>query len=319
MLQILAISVPIFALIAFGAVIRRTGLLTEEAHRFITRFVFLFSLPVLIFLAIAGCDFGELLDLAVVGSTLAVFVVVAAVSWVATRPLDPRLRGPVAVGPWFANLTFLGLPLAESAYGEAGIRYVGIINAFTMPVFVIVGVMMLSLGRAGGGSLLRQFRAAVFNPIVMSAVGGVVASLVISVFDLDAMLADHATLAATLDILLRTLGLIGQMGIPLALIAIGGSLQFDAVRGRLGLMTLATLGKLVVTPLLTLLACRWLFPAMPPAAVGTAVLLMASPLSVAVYVVSREMDTDSEFLAGLLVLTTAGAVISISLWLNVLL
>ena len=324
MMQVLIISLPIFLVIGFGVLLRRTGMLGDAAHRFVTRFVYLFSLPILIFLAIAKQDFADLFDWQIVVSTLGATAVLAGVAVgllaleaVTFGRIPDRLRGPLAISPWFANLTFLGLPLAGSAYGETGILYVGIINAFTMPVFVVLGMIMLTLGQTSGGVLVRQLVGAVVNPIVLAAVGGVAASLLIEHFGLARWPEQSELLASIWEIVLRSAQMIGDLGLPLALIAIGGALRLEALRHRLGWMSLGTLAKLVAAPALTLAFCSML-PGMTSEGIGTAVLLMGCPLSVAVYVISQQLDTDSEYLAGLLVMTTVGACITIPLWLLVL-
>ncbi len=322
-MQVLVISLPIFLVIGFGVLLRRSGMLNDAAHRFVSRFVYLFSLPILIFLAIAKQDFAELLNWQIIVSTLGATAVLAGAAMgllvieaKAAGRVPARLRGPLAISPWFANLTFLGLPLAGSAFGEAGIMYVGIINAFTMPVFVVMGMVMLTLGQASGGALIKQLVGAVVNPIVLSAAGGVAASLLIQQFDLAAWPERSAALGSALAIALKFADMIGQLGLPLALIAIGGSLKLEAMHGRLGWMALGTATKLGAAPALTLAICV-LLPDMDDAGRGTAVLLMGCPLSVGVYVISQQLDTDSEYLAGLLVMTTAGSCLTIPLWLLV--
>jgi hypothetical protein len=323
--QVLLICVPIFALIAFGVVLRRTGLMTEEGHAFLSRFVYLFCLPVLIFLGIASKDFGELLKGSIVASTLLVTAVVAVAFWLASGRLPRRLRGPVAMSPFFANLTYLGFPLAERAYGAEGLTSAGIINAFTMPVFVVLAVSLLAAGQGGGGPdegerrWLATLRTAVINPIVLAVFGGLAMSFLVHEAGLGAWAACTPLVSRAVEFALRTLEPVGQMGLPMALIAVGASLRFGYVRGRLALMFGCAAAKLLLTPALTLAACRLLFPAMGAAATGTTVLLMGSPLSVGCYVISRELDTDSDFIAGLLVVTTVGACATIPFWLAVLL
>lgn len=318
-LEVLAITVPVFAMIGFGALLRRTGMLNDAAHGFISRFAYLFCLPVLIFLGVARQDFAQLLNGPVIASTLLASAAGLVAFLPIARSLPQTLRGPVAVSSWFGNLTFLGFPLAKAAYGEMGEGFAGVINAFTMPAYVVVGVVVLSAGQARQRSLARQVAGAVCNPIVLSALAGLVGSLVFHSPPVARAVAGSVALQRGNDVVVGTLELVGSMGLPLPLLAIGASLRIGYVRGHLPLMTLGTLGKLLLTPALTLVLCVALFPGMDPAARGTAVLLMACPLSVGVWVISQGMkDTDSDYLAGLLVLSTASASITAPAWLYVL-
>lgn len=319
MFQALSISVPVFAVIGFGVWLRRSGMLDAAAQAFLSRFVYLFCLPIMIFLGIAGKDFRTLLNWPIILASLLASVVVAGVAWLAAWRLPRRLRGPVVTGVYLSNLSYLGFPLAYSAFGEDGLVYAGVMNAFTMPVFVVAGVAILAAGQAQKPSLARQFRTAILNPIILAAFLGLGFSLLLHEGGLLALARRAASLMAASEIAIRSLRMVGDMGMALSLLAVGAALQAEHLRQRLGLMLATAAGKLVVAPLLTLLACRWLFPAMAPAACGTAVLLMACPLSVGLYVISRQMDTDSDFMAGVLVLTTALAVITTPLWLAILL
>jgi predicted permease len=318
LLQVLTISLPLFLLIGFGALIRRKGLLTDAAHVFVSRFVYLFSLPILIYLGVATQDFRALLDISVISITLLASFFAVVLFWLGTKNLPPRLRGPVVVGSYLGNLSYLGFPLAMSAFGDIGLTYAGVINAFTMPVYIVGGVLILSLGHARPGMLARQFRAVLLNPIVLAAVFGLVTSLILNETPLRQRVLSLPLLPDLLKIVLDTAKMIANMGMPLALIAIGAALRFEYIRGRLALMSLGAFGKLLLTPLFTLLLGRWFFPHMPPAALGTAVLLMASPLSVGIYVISKQMDTDSDFLAGELALSTLCAAATIPLWLYII-
>jgi hypothetical protein len=317
MFDVLAISVPVFAVVALGAVLRWTGLLTDQAHAFVSRFVYVLCLPVLIFLGISASSFRELVSPAVVAGALLATALVTVSFWLASARLPARLRGPVALSPFFANLTYLGFPLATSAYGERGLMYAGIINAFVMPVFVVLGVWLLAAGHPERRSLRGTLRVALLNPIIGAIVAGVLASFVLNELGLADFARRHVVVSRLAEMLTSTLAMIGRMGLPLALIAVGASLRFRFVRGHVSLMSGCAAAKLVVMPLVTLLVCRALFPGMERVALGTTVLLMACPLSVGCYVISREMEADSEFIAGILVLTTVGACVTVPAWLAV--
>ncbi len=317
MLDVLAISVPVFAVVALGVVLRWTGLLTDEAQAFVSRFVYVLCLPVLIFLGISASSFGDLLSPSIVVGALLATALVTVPFWLGSARLPARLRGPVALSPFFANLTYLGFPLATSAYGEQGLMYAGIINAFIMPVFVVIGVWLLAAGHPERRSLRGTLRVALLNPIIGAVVAGILASFVLNELGLADLARRHAVLSGLAEIAAKTLDMIGRVGLPLALIAVGASLRFRFVRGHLWLMSGCAAAKLVLMPLVTLLVCRALFPGMERVALGATVLLMACPLSVGCYVISREMQADSEFIAGILVLTTVGACVTIPAWLAI--
>ena len=302
-----------FALILFGVWLRRVGMLGPQAHAFITRFVYLFSLPVLLFTGIVKEHFSALLNPAVIVSTLAATFVVITAGWLISRFVPQRLRGPAVATAFIANTAYIGFPLSQNAFGDPGLTYAGIVNAFTMPVFIVLGVWLLTFGRAGHGAWHRKIRTALTNPIVLSALLGAAASLVVHETPVRHVIAWQpvSELLALIGAIVKPVGL---MGLPLALIAVGASLRFEHIRGHWSVMGVCTVAKLVVMPLVTWLFCRFMFPAAAPAAAGTAVLIMACPQSVGLYVISRELDAEAEFVGGMLVLTTVGACITIPIW-----
>ncbi len=108
---------------------------------------------------------------------------------------------------------------------------------------------------------------------------------------------------------------IGKVGLPMALLAVGASLNLRVAASHSVLAGVCVLMKLVVAPGLTLLICRIFFPAADAVAVGTATLLMGCPLSVAFYILSCEFDAECDFVATVLVASTLGSCVTIPLWL----
>jgi predicted permease len=288
-------------------------MLNTRAQTFITRFVYRFSLPVLIFTGIVKEEFGTLLNPSVIVSTLGATFIVVVAGWVLCKVLPAQLRGPALATAFIANTAYIGFPLAQNAFGDPGLTYAGIVNAFTMPVFIIIGVWLLTLGRAGHGEWYHKIGTAVLNPIVLSALLGVLVALLAHETPLRHVVT-WRPVEETLAVLSAIVKPVGVMGLPLALIAVGAALRFEHIHGRWLVMMACTASQLVIMPLITWSLCRWLYASAQPAAAGTAVLIMACPQSVGLYVISRELDAEPEFVGGMLVLTTVGACITIPVW-----
>ncbi len=314
---ILVVCAPLFALVAFGVVLRHKGLFPPEAHRFVTWLVYRFSLPILIFMGVCRQDFGSLLNWPIIVSTLTATALVIAAAWVSVRWLPHSLRGPAVATAYLANLSYIGFPLARNAFGDTGLTYAGIVNAFTMPSFVVVGVLLLTVGRRGSGSAGHQVRTAVLNPIVLAAFAGLLCSLVAHETAFGAVVESGRFSRAALRVVGAILSPIGTMGLPLSLIAVGGALRFQYVSDKRLLIGLVSAAKLIIAPLLTLLICARFFPDAAPEAVGTAVLLMGCPLSVGLYVISEQLGAESEFIASVLAVTTVGACVTVPAWVAV--
>ncbi|MFW5859697.1 MAG: AEC family transporter [Planctomycetota bacterium] len=326
LLEVLAISLPVFALIALGVALRRSGRMGDEHQRFLTWFINTFALPALIFVGVARQDFGDLIDLPVIASTLGGTAVLLLLGLLVGRlmRLPPTLLGPAIFCAYWSNVTYMGFPLARNAYGEPGFAVGAIVNAFTMPVFVVSGIVTAQiLSRRGRLAPLRILRGALANPIVLAALIGIVASLLFHWAPLQHAYTGsnwfgHAA-RPTVLIVRRCLESIGQVGLPMALIAIGHALRWQAVRSHRLLLVWTVPATTVLAPLLTWAALRLVFGVADPVSVTVAALLMGTPCAVACYVIGRDQGMDGPFIAAHLTISTIVSCITLPLWLYVLL
>jgi predicted permease len=321
--QVLEISLPVFLVIALGALLRRVGLIGEAAQGFLSRFPYLICLPILVFVQVAGKDFADLLNAGIITSMCLGTLLAAGLLWLASRRLRPSLRGGLILSGFFANSAYLGFPLSQSAFGADGLFYAGIANAFGMPLFVVLGTVCMHTGSARRDSAMHALRAGLGNPIVLAAFGGVAFALVAHPTGLSEAWMGVAPLRSATDIVLRAANMVGRMGLPLALLAIGASLRLGHVREHLTWALVGSAAKLVLAPALTLgilwlLVGRVLGPR-DPAARGVAVLIMACPLSVSSWIISKPTPADSDYIGALLLVSTAAACVTIPAWLLILL
>ncbi len=179
LIKILSICAPLFVMLFLGYHLRRRGSLTDQAHTFITGFVYRYSLPILIFTGVVKQDFNSLLDPAVIVSTLSIPVIVILLGFVLGRFLPPGLRGAVIACCFLANTAYIGFPLATNAFGTAGLEKASVVNAFALPTFVILGVLLVMPREHEDGALWKRIRPALLSPVVLAAVAGLVLSLLI--------------------------------------------------------------------------------------------------------------------------------------------
>ena len=317
--HILAICLPIFALIGLGWWLRRSGALSEAAHGFISRFVYAFCLPILIFREVSKQNFEALIQGSVIASTLGAVALLAISFPLIARicRISPSIRAPFAYGSFWSNLSFIGFPLADAAFPNGGLEAAAIVNAFCMPVMVIIGTMLLATDAPGMGNLRDRIKGAIWNPVVMASILGIVTALLLDVSGLRTV--EHPALGHATNALMKFMELAGNPGLPLALIAVGASLHGANVRAALGPLLGSVGAKVILMPLLALIIFEIFFPGANAVLRGTAVLLMATPHAVAGYVICRESGCDPTFPAAHLVLSTLISCVTIPIWLYVVL
>jgi len=167
--------------------------------------------------------------------------------------------------------------------------------------------------------LVHRLKRAFVNPIVGSAILGVLVSVLHEFTQGAAQQSPPRILAAAMRISYAVVDLAGQMGLPLALMLIGASLRFKALRGHGLALVGVVAGKVLLVPALALLCIRLVYPDMSREVSGTVVLLSAMPNAVAAYVVAKRMGIDESFVASMLVVSSICSIITIPIWLLVVL
>ncbi|MBT3191431.1 MAG: AEC family transporter [Verrucomicrobia bacterium] len=322
-LDVLVICAPVFAMMGLGKLLERNGRLNDDHCSFINWLVYHFSLPALIFSAVARQQFTSFFDPALILMPLLALVTVASITMLIANVLGYKggIAAAFVFGTFWANATYVGLPLCINAFGPVGEAKAAIYNAFVLPFFIVIGYLVIGIYGAGDGSarIGERIRKAFVNPVLLSAVVGVVVALLGSLFRTsDGSLGVPLPVVASIALIDSFLRMIGSMGLPLALLAIGASLKWAKSRQYSGALCWTVGCKLVLLPLLTLFFIRWFCPAADPTSQGAAVILAATPSAVACYVISCQLGIERTFVATMLGVSTGLSVITIPIWVYVI-
>lgn len=326
--EALAVTLPVFALVALGWWLRRRGLIDTRQRRFLADLVYWSSLPALIILGIAGRRFSELLAppvlAALLGGTAVTLVVMLVLVWLCRLP--PALRLPAVAVSFWANISYLGFPVADQGWPDGSGRAVaGIVNAFGIALFVLLGTVLLVMGRgeaepsAPRESLGRRLVPAVANPIVIAALVGLAVAALAELESVRTAPQRFLLVGLTVQAVVNLLSLLGGMGLGLALICVGAALEVDKLRGDAWPITVAVAGKLLLAPLAAFLILAGIFPAVGGAERGVPVVLMGMPTAVGCYVIASRLRRAEGFIGAVLVASTLVSVLTTLLWLSVVL
>lgn len=274
MLAVAAIVLPVFALIVLGFAAARLGYLSEAAGKAISEFTFKLAMPALMFRTMATAEVPAVsavgLWVSFFGAIAIVWVIAAVLSaLVLRRPADDGAA--IAFSASYGNIVMLGIPLGLSAFGAEAMGPMAMIISVNSPVMWLAATLHMGLAQAGlvaeGATRdVRSFclslvRELATNPIIVAIVLG-------SLWRLTGV-----GLAAPID---RSFALLGQAGVPAALVALGLSLAAFSIAGQ-G----ATLATIVVLKGLAMpLVAWWLATAvfaLPRMAAGIVVLFAAMP------------------------------------------
>lgn len=300
----LALGAPLFALILAGYLLIRIGGWSKSMTDHLTTFVFSVGLPAMMFRMMSGLSKLPPVDsrllIAFFGACLGVFLLGRLVSW-RFFGLDGLGQSVFGIGCIFSNNVMLGLPLAKASLGDQAIPSVALVLVFN--AFVLWSLVSISAEWFRHRSIsLKGFRdtlrGVLRNPIILAILGGTAFGLT------------GEALPETID---SPLAMLGQTGVPLALVALGMSLAEYDLRDQWRVSAVITMLKLVVLPLCVLGVARLI--GLPKIETMVVVLLASIGLGANVFLMARQFKAVEEGVAGALIMSTIGSAITMPLFL----
>jgi malonate transporter len=311
MLDILAITGPIYITIALGFATTRLGLFSKSDMRVLGKFVVNLALPALLFNALAQRSLGEILN----GRYLLVYaagsLLALGLGWLWARRgagQDGTTSAYYAMGTACSNSGFVGYPIALLTLGPVA----GVMLGLNMMVENLLLIpLLLALAERGdghGGAWHRALRQSLVNLLRTPMVVGLLAGLLVSLlgWQLPSPVA-------------RTVTLFSQASGALSLFVIGGALVGLQIQGLRRQVAQIVAGKLLLHPLAVLgvlLLCEavGMLPLEPAMRVGV-VLTAAMPMLGIYPILAQKHGQEGLAAAALLGATVASFVsISVLLW-----
>jgi len=317
---------PIFLIIAIGVILRRMGLIDSSLSEKITRLVFNIFLPALLLKSFILVDFQEILSfrvlLVVWGTLLACFFIARGFSCLVSA--QSPSRGFFASGAIWGNVAIIGYALGEVLYGLEGLSRAAIFSALVMPLHIFIGY--LSMGRSDSlrialNTKLEHTRIqpsvhqtdsskGIFTLSKIKCLSNelkLIASPVIAAIVFGILLGFLPLQIPTL--VLNALDILGKAGLPLALIAIGGSLRFKVVNWVEA--SFAAIIKLIIMPVVAFLIARAMN--LERVWIASIVIGFSCPTAISFFVISRSLGHEASRAAAIVTASTVGSVLSVGI------
>lgn len=295
-------TLPVFAIMVLGWLLRRWGLMGEEFCRVSRSFVFSVALPAMLFRQISSMKVSQLLDgkfllLAAVVNTLLPLII-----WfLAHRFLsDKREVGAFVQGAFRGNTALLGPVLIQNICGVD--NYTPLIVLAGASLSNLISVIVLSMEAEGDGGLDKKaLRSAGINIVKNPIIIGILLGLPFAVFSIPVPTpADKA------------LSLLANMASPLALLLIGADFRVDSFLKKKNSTLLATAVKLVVLPAVVLpVSVAMGFRG--DALVGL-LILSGTPAATASYIMAKAMGNDDVLANGIVACSTLFSAFTVTGW-----
>ncbi|MEC7163624.1 MAG: AEC family transporter [Pseudomonadota bacterium] len=307
MLTAVSVIFPVIAIIALGFFLVRANMFTPEQNTALMKFVFMIAAPALLFRNVAVTEFPETTPWGLWLSYYLVMFGCMALSIGLARLLLPRRSGPdcviIGFGSSFSNTVMLGIPIILTAFGEAAALPLFLVLAFHGLLIFSTGILLMELSTSSSRSLRGAISAlpqALSNQTVLIAL---LAGVLWNMSGLN--LPDPAD---------RFLDILGQAAIPLALVAIGGTLATVPVRRSVGVAAYMSGFKLMVQPAATYSVANYVF-GLPPLWVATITLLAAMPTGVLASVLAEQYRSASGAASSSIMVSSITGIATLSFWL----
>ena len=300
MTDVIAALIPIFAIIAVGAGLRRLAFLNDDGWRAVERVTYFVLFPCFLFGAIAFADFTN--------EPVGRMSILLAGAMIVMAALVYPFRALLALdGPAFTSLfqgavrwnSYVALGAIAAVLGPKGLALAAIAVAIMVPLanaLCVVVLMRHANGETGLAMLAQQLAR---NPLILACLAGIVVQL---------------TGLPIPKVASTTVDLIGKAALPLGLLAVGASLDLGDARARPAPLIVATILKLVAMPALVAAGAHLL--GVTAAAKTAALICAAVPGASSSYILARQLGGDAPLMANITTAQTLAAMLTmpIILW-----
>lgn len=314
MLAILQALLPVFIIIGLGSVLVWRGFLQPDLVKGLNSVAYFIGLPAFLFLRSATGDPFQPEVLPIIGMLYAGSIATIIIAFVIGRLIGvPRFSIAAFVqGSVRGNLAFVGVPIIFYVLADFSPNDVDRVGQMVIFAFVPVTILFNATCTAmlvyfhaertpDQNVLMITARQLSTNPLVLSSLAGT--GWALAKLPLPAV--------AT-----RSLEVIGQLAMPLALLCIGATLVLVPVRQGLRFAAVASLIKVTVPPAVGWIAAVYM--GLPSVYTVAGIILLTTPSAAAGYVLVHQFKADTGLASSIIVISTLISIPAflITLWLG---
>ncbi|MBU3917818.1 AEC family transporter [bacterium] len=291
---------PVFGLLILGGLLKRWNFTNDGFLKTADKLIYFVFFPLMLFWKIGSARVSEFQN----GLYLAVVVAIGIVFILSIISLKLFRISSYQAGSFSQSCyrfnTYVGVAIVMNALGDEGIQYFGILIGIIIPIINVLVIIVL-IWHSGENYSYRQrveysAKALVSNPLIIGCVLGITYSGTLGTFPV---------------FLNNTFSLISMITLPLALLSIGGVLTFDSLRNYFRVSLIASVLKLVILPLAGYTLLNYLD--VTGVAFKTGMIFFALPTSTSVYVLSAQLNSDTDLASASIVLSTILSFIPLSI------
>jgi hypothetical protein len=296
---------PVFILVVIGLFLRAKNFVDEGFIKTSSKLVYNIALPVFIFSKLSVLRLSEAIDFGMISfiylSTFISFLISLLFSKLYIS--DLKNKGAFVQGSFRGNFAIVGLAVILNVSGSAGAAKAALILGFLLPLYNILSVVALYLPfrKEAQISTLRILKDIFTNPLILA----VIFSIPISYFEIRPY-----------EFISKTISYLASISLPLALIGIGGSLNWNAVKTATLPAVLSSALKIIVYPLIFTIAAYYF--GYRETDLMILFILFACPTAVVSFIMAEAMGSNGKLAGNIIVITTIGFIFTMSLGIIIL-
>ncbi|MDE3274074.1 AEC family transporter [Pseudoalteromonas sp. G4] len=296
---------PLVVLVLLGYLAIRTGRVSQSTISEISKITFSWLFPLFLFINIAQANLSGVLSY----SVFLTFYGAVFMTFLFTYLVSPRVfkkvnesRAVFALGSTYSNTVIVGLPILISLISPNVTALVFLIISFHSAMLFAATSFFTSVTTNKAFDVKSFLLELCKNPLLV----GIYAGLLMNLTGIDFP-----------EFISSSLHLLTKPALTLALFILGANLYQYRLAGSYGQIATASLIKLILLPLFTLLLAHEVFQ-LSQNLVLTLVVLTACPTGVNAYIVACQQNYGQSVVAGTVVMSTLLSVITIPAWLLIL-
>ena len=294
---------PMFAIMAIGVLIRKTGLITPPEQKRFNRIVFICCFPAMMFINLYGKDIASAMNVKLIIYAVAVILILYAITVITVIKIEPsqKTRGAMIQAIYRSNFVIMGIPIVQNVFGRGELAMTAVVVTVIVPIFNILAVVTLEVFRGSKPDFKDILVNLAKNPIILGAVAGII-SIIFSI-----------KLPAFIE---NPINLMGEAATPMTLLLLGASFNFESAAKEKRNLIICIVGRLIVFPLVGLTGA--ILMGFRGVALLTLVAMLAAPSAVTSYTMAQSMDSDYELAGNCVIFSSIFSCFTMFLWIFIL-
>lgn len=305
---------PVILLMALGYILRRINFFTPEFLKIGNKTVFFVLLPILLFKNIADINDISQIRMDVIAYVLIIIAILFIIGFfMALTVKDPKQKGVIHQCIFRSNFALIGVPLAELMGGDNGVLMAAVISLFSIPIFNVLAVIVLSVYKNGkvNLSIKKILTDIVKNPLIIGVLLGLLTAYIKFMMNKN----DVSNPLEGISFIYTVISYLARAATPVSLLVLGGQFDLKRISGYKKQLITGLTGRNLIAPLLgvgiaVILTLNGKLN-FGPDVFAAIIALFGTPVAVASAIMAEAMDNDGQLASQFVVWTTILSLLSL--------